>query len=480
MINRVCSVATLLATLLPALTASADLKLHGLFTDNGILQRDRKVAVCGTTDEAGPVTVSFAGQSVTANPVAEHCPTCEAVLGNKPRAWRAELAPLAASAEGRDLVVTQGEQTVKRTNVVVGDVWLCGGQSNMQWEVHQCAGAKETLETADNARIRLFTVARGGSPEKRSDVSGAWAEAKPDTVRTFSAVGYYFGRDLQTAIDVPVGLISSNVGGTTAERWMSKQAFEDSRELAGMKTPQGRNDLYNAMIAPLATFGVRGAIWYQGESNADRPHHYRHVLASVVKSWRETFGQGDFPFFIVELAPYTKIVAEPVDQEWAVVRESMQWVASNMPAVDTVSITDVGDEKDIHPPRKVPVGERLARAARAWAYGEKIVPAGPEFDAVALDAGRAVVSFRNIGSGLEARDGDLKGFTVAGDDRQFHPATAMIDGSKVIVTCDAVPNPKSVRYGWANFPVVNLWNKDGVPASTFRTDDWPVIKQYDE
>jgi sialate O-acetylesterase len=128
----------------------------------------------------------------------------------------------------------------------------------------------------------------------------------------------------------------------------------------------------------------------------------------------------------------------------------------------------------------VPVGERLARAARAWAYGEKIVPAGPEFDAVAFDAGRAVVSFRNIGSGLEARDGDLKGFTVAGDDRQFHPATAMIDSSKVIVTCDAVPNPKSVRYGWANFPVVNLWNKDGVPASTFRTDDWPVIKQYDE
>jgi sialate O-acetylesterase len=308
----------------------------------------------------------------------------------------------------------------------------------------------------------------------------AWGAASPEAVRRFSAVGYYFGRDLQKAIGVPVGLISSNVGGTTAERWMSKEALDGAAELQGMRAPQGRNDLYNNMIAPLAPFGVKGAIWYQGESNADRPHHYRHVLATMVKSWRQTFGQGDFPFFIVELAPFTAIVKDPVDQEWAVVRESMQWVAGNLPAVDTVSITDVGDERDIHPQRKQPVGERLSRAARAWAYGEKIVPAGPEFEKAAFEGGKAIVSFKNVGAGLEARDGDLQGFTIAGEDKKFYPAKAVIEGATVVVTSDQVAEPKAVRYGWANYPVVNLWNKDGVPASTFRSDDWPVIKQNDK
>lgn len=453
----------LAATLFTAVTAHAELKTHGLFADNGILQRDRKVAVWGTTDKPEPVTVTFANQTVTATPE-----------GGK---WKVELAPLAASAEPRDLVVTQGDQTLTRANVVVGDIWLCGGQSNMQWEVHQCAGAKEAVETARNPQIRLFTVPRGGAPEPRADVGGRWAEALPESVRNFSAVGYYFGRDLQKAIGVPVGLISSNVGGTTAERWMSKEALDGAAELEGMRCTQGRNDLYNNMIAPLAPFGIKGAIWYQGESNADRPHHYRHVLANVVKSWRQTFGQGDFPFFIVELAPFTAIVKDPVDQEWAVVRESMQWVATNLPAVDTVSINDVGDERDIHPQQKQPVGERLARAARAWAYGEQIVPAGPEFEKAAFEGGKATVSFKNVGAGLEARDGDLKGFTIAGEDKKFHPAKAAIEGATVVVTSDQVAEPKAVRYGWANYPVVNLWNKDGVPASTFRSDDWPVVKQ---
>jgi sialate O-acetylesterase len=465
MTNRFCLAAALAATLVAA-TAHAQLKTHGLFTDNGILQRDRKVAVWGTTDKPEPVTVKFADQTVTATPE-----------GGK---WRAELAPLAASAEPRDLVVTQGDQTLTRTNVVVGDVWLCGGQSNMQWEVHQCAGAKEAMETARNPRIRLFTVPRGGAGEPRADVGGNWSEALPESVRTFSAVGYYFGRDLQNAIGVPVGLISSNVGGTTAERWMSKEALDGAPELQGMRAPQGRNDLYNNMIAPLAPFGVKGAIWYQGESNADRPYHYRHVLATMVKSWRQTFGQGDFPFFIVELAPFTAIVREPVDQEWAVVRESMQWVAGNLPAVDTVSITDVGDPGDIHPQRKQPVGERLSRAARAWAYGEKIVPAGPEFEKATFKGGEAIVSFKNVGAGLEARDGDLQGFTIAGKDKKFHLAKAVIEGATVVVTSDQVAEPMAVRYGWANYPVVNLWNKDGVPASTFRSDDWDVIKQNDK
>lgn len=443
----------------------AELKTHGLFTDNMLLQRDKKVAVWGTTDKPDKVTVKFGGQTVTAVPE-----------GGK---WKVELQSLAASAEPRELVVMQGEQSLTKKNVLVGDVWLCGGQSNMQWEIHQSAGAQEAIASGKNPNIRLFTVTReGDTAGPRTEVKGSgWSEATPETVKTFSAVGYYFGRDLQKSLGVPIGLISSNIGGTTAERWMSKEAIDSNSEIKDMKSPQGRNDLYNAMIASLAPYGVKGGIWYQGESNADRPYNYRHVLAAMIKSWRDTFGQGDFPFFIVELAPFTPIVKEPVDQEWATVRESMQWVAKNVAKVDTVSIVDVGDEKDIHPAKKQPVGERLARAARAMAYGEMIVPAGPEYDSVSFNGSQAIIKFKNVGGGLEAKEGELKGFTIAGEDRTFHHATAKIDGQTVVVTSDKVAAPKAVRFGWANFPVVNLWNRDGFPASTFRTDDWPVKNQ---
>jgi len=323
----------ILATAGPVL---AEIKTHALFTDNMLLQRGKKIAVWGTSDKTEPVTVKFGDQTVTATPAEGK--------------WKAELAPLTASAQPRDLVITQGDQSLTKKNVVVGDVWLCGGQSNMQWEIHQSAGAKEAIDSGANPQIRLFTVPREGDGNPRTDLKGgAWVEATPDSVKTFSAVGYYFGRDLQKTLNVPIGLISSNIGGTTAERWMSKQSIDSNPEIKDMTPTQGRNDLYNAMIAPLSPFGVKGAIWYQGESNADRPFNYRHVLAGMIKSWRDTFGQGDFPFFIVELAPFTQIVKDPIDQEWAVVRESMQWVANKLPNVDTVSIVDVGDEKDIHP-----------------------------------------------------------------------------------------------------------------------------------
>lgn len=462
------SIALVLAVLGVSTIASpllAEVKTHGLFTDNMLLQRGRKVAVWGTSDKPDKVTVKFADQTVEATP--------------ENGKWKAELAPLAASAQPRDLVISQGDQILTKKNVLVGDVWLCGGQSNMQWEIYQSAGAAEAIASGKNPNIRLFTVSREGDASPRTDLKGgAWTEATPESVKTFSAVGYYFGRDLQKSIDVPIGLISSNIGGTTAERWMSKEAIDSNPEIKDMKPTQGRNDLYNAMIAPLAPFGVKGAIWYQGESNADRPYNYRHVLAGMIKSWRDTFGQGDFPFLIVELAPFTGIVKEPVDQEWAVVRESMQWIANKVPHVDTVSIVDVGDERDIHPQKKQPVGERLARAARAMAYGEKIVPAGPEYDSVTFSGSQAIIKFKNVGAGLEAKDGELTGFTIAGEDKKFYNAKAKIEGQTVVVTSDSVSSPKAVRLGWANYPLVNLWNKDGVPASPFRTDDWPVVKQH--
>ena len=442
----------------------AEIKTHPLFTDNMILQRDVKAPVSGTTDKPDQVTVKFGDQTVTATPE-----------GGK---WKAELAPLKAAAEPRDLVISQGDQTLTHKNVLVGDIWLCGGQSNMLWAVNQSTGQDEAISSARNPKIRLFTVSREEKPEPLSGLaSEKWAEAGPETIAEFTAVGYYFGRDLQKAVNVPIGLISSNTGGTTAELWTSQEAIESNPEIKDMYAPQGRYHLYNAMIAPLAPFGIRGAIWYQGEANADRPYNYRHVLSAMIKSWRDTFGQGDFPFLIVELAPFMDIVKEPVDQNWAVLRESQQWVAKNVPNAATVSIVDVGDEKNIHPPQKQVVGERLARVARAMVYGEKIVPAGPTFENVSIQGNKAVIAFKNVGGGLVVEKGELTGFTLAGEDKKFYNASARIEGDTIVVTSDQVAAPAAVRYGWANYPVMNLWNKAGLPAHPFRTDAWEVIDQ---
>ncbi len=456
----------ILALLAAALPLHADVKLHKLFSDNALLQRGVKVPVWGTTDKPDAVTVKFGSQSVTASPADGK--------------WKAELAPLDASAEPRELVITQGDKTVTLKNILVGDVWLCGGQSNMQWEVHQSVGHDEAIKASANPNIRLITINRRGNPNPESDLqpnSPGWLVAGPQSVPNFTAVGYYFGRELQSKLNVPIALISSNVGGTSAERWMSKDALDNDPALKGMTPVQGRNDLYNAMIAPLAGFPVKGAIWYQGESNWEKPYIYRHVMAAMIKSWRDTLGNPDMPFFMVELAPFGDIKHEPVDQEWAVIRESQHWVAKNLKNVDTVSIVDVGAEHDIHPQNKQPVGQRLATAARVIAYGEKITAAGPKFDTAEFTGDHAIIHFKNLGAGLESKGGDLTGFTIAGEDKKFYNAVAKIEGDTVIVTSDKVAAPKSVRMGWAGYPLVNLWNKDGMPASPFRTDDWPVIRQ---
>jgi sialate O-acetylesterase len=442
---------------LAALTASQDIKLNRLFSDNGILQRDTKVTLWGTTEGVEPVTVTFMNQSATAEPVEN--------------AWQVQLGPFAASHVGTDLVVAQGKQQLKRNNIVVGDIWLCSGQSNMEMAVRQCEGKSATIAAARNANLRLFTVPRKGSPNVRRELDrGDWQQASPANVASFSAVGYFFGHNLEATLKVPVGLINVNQGGTTAERWMARKAIDSNRTLRNMKMPQGKSDLYNSMIAPLAPLAIKGAIWYQGESNADRAYDYRHVLAALIQNWRQTFNNADLPFLIVELAPF-KLPPDRSNHDWAMVRESQQWVAKNVPSTATVSIVDLGDESE-HPPKKRQVGERLALAARKIAYREKINSDGPQFESFRVEGSRVVVHFKNATSGLVAKGGELAGFTLAGEDKKFHPAKATIDRESVVVTCDGVTSPKAVRLGWDNFPIVNLWNKNGLPAHPFRSDDW--------
>jgi sialate O-acetylesterase len=398
----------------------------------------------------------------------------------------------------------------------------------MEWSLAESGIYRREIDASRNPALRLYRVPRNATPRPEADLrretrkgvwldctgrwldggghkgetrKGVWLECGPETVPAFSAVAYFFGRDLQKALNVPVGLIVSSWSGTIGEAWASRPALEANAELRGIvtahraavqnyalnkeifqarrlldpeKNPNGPSNLHNGMIAPLIPYALRGAIWYQGESNAGRAKHYQTLLPALIANWRADWGQGDFPFLIVQIAPFSRI-PEPklVMQEsasWAEVREAQLLTSLRVPNTALAVTADVGDEFDKHPRRKEPVGARLALCARAVAYGEKVVYSGPTYKGMKVEGNEAILSFDHVGSGLTARGGPLTGFWSAGPDKKFIPAVAEIRGDKVVVTNDRVTTPVAVRYGWADYPVVNLWNKDGLPASPFRTD----------
>ena len=459
--HRLCFAAILSVSF--AAAAQAAVEPHALFSDNAVLQHKVKMPVWGTTDAAEPVKVSIAGQSATATP--------------KEGKWRVELEPLAAGGP-HVLSIAQGDTKVERKNILVGEVWLCGGQSNMQWALNQSEGGSEAISASANDQLRLITVPRERDAQPRESVNATWVVAGPESTPGFSAVGYFFGRDLQKKLGVPVGLISSNVGGTAAEEWISGSELSANRELDGTFSPQGgSSQLYNAMIAPLAPFPIQGAIWYQGESNAGRSVHYQKLLPAMIKSWRDTFHNPQMPFLIVQIAPYDKERAYSPDSIWAEIREAQRHVANHVPKTALIVTLDVGDEQDIHPRKKEPVGARLALAARGVAYGEDLEYSGPTYEKSQVDGNEIRLKFEHYTGGLVAKDGALKGFTVAGEDQKFHPAKAEIDGNTIVVSSDEVAKPVAVRYAWLANPEGNLWNKAGLPASPFRTDAFPLTTQ---
>lgn len=478
----------------------AEVKPHALFSDNAVLQQGVSVPVWGTAKDGEKVTVKFAGQEVATT-----------AQGGK---WRVRLKPLKAGGPFTMTIV--GENTIELKNILIGEVWVCSGQSNMQWPLSASANAQEHIANSKDPMLRLFTVPRRATDAPESDVQGNWVECAPESVSGFSAVGYFFGRDLRKALNVPVGLINTSYGGTPAEAWTSRRVLESNPVLRGYlerhelavrnypqalerykaaeekakaegrqpprppvhpaQSPQRPCGLYNAMIAPLMPYAIKGVIWYQGESNVGRAYEYRTLFPAMIRNWREDWGQGDFPFLFVQLAPFMKIVTEPEESAWAELREA-QLLTLKTPKTGMAVITDVGDPDDIHPKQKEPVGARLALAARHIAYGERIVYSGPIYKSMKVEGNKIVLSFDHVGSGLVAKDGDLKGFTIAGEDRKFYNAQAEIKGNTVVVSCPQVERPIAVRYGWANCPVVNLFNKEGLPASPFRTDDFPITTQ---
>ena len=494
--------------------ACADVKLQPLFSDGMVLQRGVDCPIWGKADPGEEIRVSLDTKRVS---VAHR--TIKAEADGR---WRLSIPMGTLKAGGPSTLTIKGKNTITLKDVYVGEVWICSGQSNMEWALRATHNADEAIKNSKNPKIRLFTVPKHTSDRPLDGFKGdpKWVECNPDTVKGFSAVAYFFGRDLQKALDVPVGLIHTSWGGTRAEAWTSRPVLEQHEEwkaeisafvqakanylraldkyLSELKkfqelaekdqdqglppnapiSPRNANSpsvLYNAMIAPLIPFAIKGAIWYQGESNAGKAYAYRKLFPTMIQNWRDDWKQGDFPFLFVQLAPFQQIVSEPQESAWAELREAQLLTSLHCKHTGMAVITDAGDPKDIHPKKKEPVGARLALAALALAYGKKIEYSGPVYDKMTVKDGKAVVHFKNVGKGLEAKDGPLHGFAVAGADRKFYNAQAEIQGDTVLVWCDKVTEPIAVRYGWANCPVVNLCNKDGLPASPFRTDDFPGV-----
>ena len=643
--------------------ALAEVRVPSIIGDNMVLQQSQKVRLWGTAQPGERVSVSFAKEKAS-------------VTADSGGHWQVLIGPLKAG--GPFELTISGSNTLTFKNVLVGEIWVCSGQSNMEWPLINAKGGADYVAQANYPEIRLFTVQKKTSSSPLDDVQGHWVVTTPDQVGQFSAVGYFFGRELYQTLKTPIGLIHTSWGGTPAEAWTSNQAlastpelqpildryqdslktlgdrqqafqkaladwihknlYEDSGnkgeglgyadpaanitewkninlpqffETAGLKidgavwvrkeieipqswagkdlelnltaiddydvtyfngtrvggigveTPNsytvprhyrvpgnlvrgGRNViavrvfdsageggfagagkmsiapsdakeadtislsgawsykvelglepkqpdwgsrpeapgptnqnspsvLFNAMIAPLTPFAIRGAIWYQGESNAGRAYQYRTLFPTMIRNWRSAWGQGDFPFYFVQLANWHAPIPEPGESEWAELREAQTWTLRE-PQTGMAVIIDIGDANDIHPRNKVDVGHRLAVWALAETYSQKLESSGPLYDSFSVAGDKIRVKFKHVGSGLQALNGEpLKGFAIAGEDHKFVWAEARLDGDSVVVWSKDVSKPVAVRYAWADNPICNLYNKAGFPASPFRTDDWPGV-----
>ena len=488
--------------------AHAEVRLPAIFSDHMVLQRGAEIAVWGWAASGEEVTVSIAGQS-------------KSTKAGSDGKWKLKLTKLKEG--GPQTMTVKGSNTITIKDVLVGEVWLGSGQSNMALQVKSANNFEQEQAAANLPQIRMFTERSKATTTAQEECSGEWVVCAPDTVGGFSATSYFFGREIHKALKVPVGLVHSSVGGTPIESWISPEAQQASPELKaffnrsasaadkvdpakakakydkdlakwkedakkaraeGKTPPRAPRDpialrerkgnvggLFNGKIAPLIPYTIRGALWYQGEANStpDKAPFYQHQLPLLVKDWRARWGY-DFPFAWVQLPNF-----DGPGRDWPTVREATL-KALAVPNTGMAVCIDIGEAKNIHPKNKQEVGRRLASWAMRNAYGHKGSPLSPLYASHRILGKEIELSFTNIECGLVAKGGDLKGFVIAGDDKVWHPALARLNLSsawfKVIVSSPEVPKPVAVRYGWANNPECNLYSGDLMPASPFRTDDW--------
>jgi len=491
-----------------ALSAHAELKLPAIIGDNMVLQQKQADPIWGWDTPGTKVTVTFAGQTKTATAAADG-------------KWTATLDAMPANATPQELKITGTSEKVLK-NVLIGEVWMCSGQSNMQWTVSgDWKGDLEAL-TSKLPNLRLITVPVVGTQELKTDFQGSWKASDEQTSKSFSAVGFFFGRYLHEVLGVPVGLINNSWGGSAAEAWVRRDslakderfkalmdgwkvreeqlnsekskadyeaslaAWKEKVEIAkkeGKQPPQQPNspqqtlggnsrpgNIFNGMVYPTLGYGMKGVIWYQGESNAGRAKEYADLFPYIIEQWRAEWKQGDFPFYWVQLADFQGEQAQPVESSWAELRES-QTKTLKLPNTGQAVIIDLGEANDIHPRNKYDVAARLVRWALVKDYGQTLPYRSPEFKSQEIVGNKAVITFDTFGAVLRTVDiSDVQGFAIAGEDRKWQWAKAKIIGpDKVEVWNDTIPAPVAVRYAWADNPVCNLYTKEGLPVTPFRT-----------
>ncbi len=488
--------------------AVAEVTLPNIFTDHMVLQRNQENPIWGTANANEKITISIASEKVSTR-------------SDKDGKWRAKLPSLPAG--GPHTIKIRGSNRLQIEDVLVGEVWFCSGQSNMQLSVKDSYGAEVEIASANHPEIRLLSVQLHGTDVPQDDIEGTWQICSPETVPHFSAVGYYYGQILNAALNVPIGLIDNSWGGSSAEAWVPRETLEADDRYAemleiwddrvanfdeaahedykrrykewgasGAKDPPmdwGKtqhpvtgqlrpSNIYNGMVHPLAGYGIKGVIWYQGESNASRAEQYLHLFPLMVNAWRNTWQQGDFPFYWVQLADFGSEVDNPGDNSWAELRDtqtrSMDILSNSGQAV----IIDIGEGRDIHPRDKRTVASRLARWPLARDYGYDIAYQSPRYKSMEVAENKIRITFDHVSEGgLWGFDTHkIIGFSIAGADKEFVWAEArIIDQNTVEVWNEGVIEPVAVRYGWAQNPRVNLYDRNGLPVTPFCTDDWKWI-----
>lgn len=502
--------------LIPAPTLG-DVKVAGIFGDGMVIQRDVDFRIWGWADPGEKVTVNLDKQLLDVRMTQEADGSWVALIP------RQKAGPI-------DDIIIKGNNNIVIKDVVAGEVWVCSGQSNMKYAMKAEMHAAAELPQAAAPQIRLFTISHPALPAPASDVKGKWETCSPESAANFSAVAYYFGRRLQSELNVPIGLINASEGWTPAEAWMSREALSNIPEIkrdvldpwdhadriypeakalyeqrkiaweemkkgnadkSPLKEPQGPFDpgfmhrpsgFWNSEIAPITRLSLAGVIWYQGETNVGRAEQYARLFPALIDGWRKAFGRDDLPFLFVEIAPVSPPATQPGGSQWhevgtspwAELRES-QRAAMKLPRVAMAPTLDLGYTLDVHPINKRDVGERLAKAALTVVYDRPQRYSGPVYQSSQIEGDAVRIRFENIEGGLQFRGGGPEGFAICGEDKKWVFAPATLDGNEVVVRHNNIKDPKAVRYAWSDYPVANLFDGSGHPVGSFRTDDWPLF-----
>ncbi|OOV17470.1 sialate O-acetylesterase [Flavobacterium sp. LM4] len=482
---------------------TAQVKLPALVSENMVLQQNAKVNLWGWASPNEKINIQLGWQNSSIETIANS-------TGN----WKVTVETPQGSEKEYSIIINASNK-ITLNNILIGEVWICSGQSNMYFPVGKEEGTwktgvknyEEEIVKSNYPNIRLFTVLTNASAKPLDDVTGRWESCSPETIKTFSAVAYFYGRELYQKLKIPIGLISTSWGGTKAEAWTSQNVLEENPDFLTILEEDAKNEkgyqeklemyylnlrnekqannnasktelkkpkkeanktsyvLYNAMLHPLINYTMKGVIWYQGESNSGKAKLYQTLFPAMVKSWRDDWKQGDFPFYYVQITPHKGQTPEIREAQLL----SLQKISNSGMAVTT----DVGDTNNIHPIDKQTVGHRLALIALAKTYNEdKLVYSGPIYNHMKIKKDKIQLFFDYADSGFKKTTGDLKEFEIAGDDKTYYPAVAKIDGKTIIVSSEKVKNPKAVRFAWKALPDPNLFNAENLPASPFRTDNW--------